>query len=229
MGLTARARLSRRLRARAADERGFTLPELLITMAILLIVVGSLASVLVSASKSEIDASKRFQVQEQDRTALDKLRRELHCANTVAVKNSAGTTLSAGTAGSAVAVTLGSTCPTNITHAATLYVTWCTSASTLTTGDYALYRVTSTSSAPTCASTGKVKWTDYLQPTTVSPSTSTPFCLPSTIAACSGVLRPSTSLPMLHVILPVDINGPTSTIDKYNLVDDIAIRNVARS
>ena len=229
MGLTARARLSRRLRARAADEGGFTLPELLITMAILLIVVGSLASVLVSASKSEIDASKRFQVQEQDRTALDKLRRELHCANTVAVKNSAGTTLSAGTAGSAVAVTLGSTCPTNITHAATLYVTWCTSASTLTTGDYALYRVTSTSSAPTCASTGKVKWTDYLQPTTVSPSTSTPFCLPSTIAACSGVLRPSTSLPMLHVILPVDINGPTSTIDKYNLVDDIAIRNVVRS
>lgn len=229
MGLTARARLSRHLRARAADERGFTLTELLITMAILLIVVGSLASVLVSASKSEIDASNRFQAQIQDRTALDKVRRELHCANTVAVKNTAGTTLSAGTAGSAVAVTLGSTCPSNVTHASTLYVTWCTSASALTTGDYALYRVTSTSASPTCASLGKVKWVDYLQPTTTSPSTSTPFCLPSTTVACSGVLKASTSLPMLHVILPVDINGPTSTRDRYNLVDDIAIRNVARS
>ena len=229
MGLTARARLSRRLCARAADERGFTLPELLITMAILLIVVGSLASVLISASKSELDASRRFEAQIQDRTALDKLRREIHCANTVAVKSSTGTTLTAGTAGSALAVTLGSTCPSNITHAATLYVTWCTSASTLTTGDYALYRVTSTSSQPTCASAGKIKWADYLQPTIVSPSSSRPFCLPSTTVACSGVLKPTYSLPMLHVILPVDINGPTSTADRYNLVDDIAIRNVTRS
>ena len=38
---------------------------------------------LVSASKSEVDAGKRFQVQVQDRTALDKLRRELHCASSV--------------------------------------------------------------------------------------------------------------------------------------------------
>jgi len=104
-------------------------------------------------------------------------------------------------------VTLGSTCPSNVTHATTLYVTWCTTGSTLTSGDYALYRVTSTASAPTCASTGTVKWADYLQPTTVSPSTSTPFCLPSTTAACGGVLKPTYSLPMLHVILPVTSTG----------------------
>lgn len=60
-------------------------------MAILLIVIASLASVLVSATKSEVDAGKRFQVQVQDRTALDKLRRELHCANSVTVENSSGT------------------------------------------------------------------------------------------------------------------------------------------
>lgn len=122
-------------------------------------------------------------------------------------------------------MTLGSTCPSNITHATTLYVTWCTAASTLVTGDYALYRVTSTSSSPTCSSSGKVKWVDYIQPTVISPSASTPFCLPTTSTACSGVLRPTYSLPMLHVIVPVDINGPSSTIDKYNLVDDIAIRH----
>jgi prepilin-type N-terminal cleavage/methylation domain-containing protein len=226
MGLTARARLSRRLRARAADERGFTLPELLITMAILLIVVGSLASVLVSASKSEIDASKRFQAQVQDRTALDKLRRELHCASTVT--DTSGNALTAGTAYSAITVQLSSVCPSTL--GTSRYVTWCTAASPLVTGDYALYRVTTTTlPRKTCTATGKIKWTDYVQPTTVSPSTSTPFCLPSSSVACSGVLKPTASLPMLHVVLPVDINGPTSTRDRYNLVDDIAFRNGTRT
>jgi len=218
MGPTARARPSRHLRARAADERGFTLPELLVTLAILLIVVGSLASVLVSASKSEVDAGKRFQVQVQDRTALDKLRRELHCASSVT--DTSGNALTAGTAYTAIDTQLSSVCPSTL--GTTTYVTWCTAASTLTTGDYALYRVTSTSSRPTCSSSGKIKWVDYL-------TTSTPFCLPSSSTACSGVYKPATSLPMLHVTLPVDINGPSSTIDKYNLVDDIALRNGARS
>ena len=92
----------------------------------------------------------------------------------------------------------------------------------MTTGDYALYRVTSTSVRPTCSSSGKIKWADYLQ-------TSTPFCLPSSSTACSGVLKPTASLPMLHISLARGLHGPTSTVDKYNLVDDIALRNGTRS
>ena len=218
MVLTARARPSRRARARLLDERGFTLPELLVTLAILLIVVGSLASVLVQSTTAEIDANNRFTAQVQDRTALDKIRRELHCASSVT--QTSGTALTAGTAYNAITTQLSSVCPSTL--GTTTYVTWCTAASTLTTGDYALYRVTSTSSPPTCSSSGKIKWADYLQ-------TSTPFCLPSSSAACSGVLKPTASLPMLHVSLPVDINGPSSTVEKYNLVDDIALRNGARS
>jgi hypothetical protein len=34
---------------------------------------------------------------------------------------------------------------------------------------------------------------------------------------------------MLHVALPVNLNGPSSTIESYNLVDDIALRNGVRS
>jgi hypothetical protein len=34
---------------------------------------------------------------------------------------------------------------------------------------------------------------------------------------------------MLHVALPVNLNGPLSTKESYNLVDDIALRNGARS
>jgi prepilin-type N-terminal cleavage/methylation domain-containing protein len=229
MGSTARARLSRRVRARVAAEGGFTLVELLVVLFILLIVVTSLASVLVSATRTEVDADNRFQAQEQARTSLDLLRRELHCANTVTVYKS-GTAVSAGTAGDAVTATLPTTCATNVTQAPTFYVTWCTSASTLKTGDFALYRVTSTSAAPTCTSTGKIKRADYLQPTAgSSPSSSTPFCIPSTTAACGGVLKPASSLPMLHVTMPVNLNGPTSTHGTYNIVDDIALRNGSHS
>ena len=47
--------------------------------------------------------------------------------------------------------------------------------------------------------------------------------------ACSGVLKPAASLPMLHVTLPVDLLGPSATLGKYNLIDDIALRNGTRS
>ena len=219
MGSPARARLPRRLRARLAAEGGFTLVELLIVMVLLLIVVGSLAGVLVSATRTQVDANKRFQAQEQARTGLAQLTRELHCASTVSVTNTAGTSVTAPTSGSRIALTLPSTCATS--GGVALFVTWCTSASTLNTSDWALYRVTSTSAAPLCTASGKVKWADYL-------TTSTPFCLPTTTLACGGVLKPSNSLPMLHVSLPVNLNGP-GAIESYSLVDDIALRNGVRS
>jgi prepilin-type N-terminal cleavage/methylation domain-containing protein len=218
MGLTGRARLPRRVRARLAAEGGFTLPELLVSMVILLIVIASLASVLVSATRGQVDANNRFQAQEQARSGLDYLRRELHCASTVT--QTSGTALTAGTAYNAITANVPATCPT--ASGTALYVTWCTSASSLTTGDYTLYRVTSPTIRPTCSSAGKVKWADYL-------TTSTPFCLPSRTVACGAVLEPTLSLPMLHVTMPVNLKGPSSTIESYNLVDDIALRNGTRS
>jgi len=123
-----------------------------------------------------------------------------------------------------VSFQLSSVCPT--AGGVTKYVTWCTSPSTITTGGHvALYRVASTTlPRPTCSSSGKVKWADYL-------TTLTPFCLPSTTASCGTppVFKPTSSLPMLHVTLPVNLNGLGSTKDSYNLFDDIALRNGTRS
>jgi prepilin-type N-terminal cleavage/methylation domain-containing protein len=221
MHSTATARRLRRVCLRARAENGFTLAELLVAMAILVVVITSLTSVLVTASKNELDANRRFQVQGQARAGLDQFRRELHCATSVT--DTSGSALTAGTAYSAITANLSSTCPTNVTQAATFYVTWCTAASTLKAGDYALYRVSSTATPrPTCSTAGKVKWVDYL-------TASTPFCLPTSSTACSGVLKPTMSLPMLHVAMPVNVNGPSSTVDGYNLVDDIALRNGTRS
>jgi Tfp pilus assembly protein PilW len=222
MGPTARARLSRRLRARSAAEGGFTVVELLMTMVILLIVVASLSAVLVSATHTEVDANNRFQAQEQARTGLAQLVRELHCAS--AVTQTSGSALAAGTSYNAITATLPSTCATS--GGTTLYVTWCTTPTTLSAGGHtALYRVTSTSSPyATCSTAGKVKRADYL-------TNATPFCLPSTSVPCGNpaVLKPSTSLPMLHVTMPVNLNGLGSTIQSYNVVDDIALRNASRS
>ena len=227
MRRTATADLLRRVSLRARQEGGFSLAELLVALAILVVIMTSLTSVLVTASRNSLDANRRFQVQGQARAGLDELRRELHCASSVTDTSGAG--LTAGTAYSAITTQLTSVCPT--TGGTTMYVTWCTTGSTLTTGDYALYRVTSTAlPRPTCATSGKVKWADYLQPTAgVTPTNSAPFCLPDTTHACSGVYKPTTSLPMLHVAFPVNMNGPSSTIDGYNLNDDIALRNGTRS
>ena len=220
MHLATRACLSRRVRARVTADHGFTLIELVVTMAILLVIVASLSSVLVSSTRTEVDANNRFQAQEQARTGLTFLTRELHCASTVSVINTSGTSLAAGTAGAGITETIPSTCTTS--GGSTLYVTWCTAASTLNTSDWALYRMTSTVSQPSCTASGQVKWVDYL-------TTSTPFCLPSTTAACSGVLRPASSLPLLHVSMPVNLKGPGVTQDTYKVVDDIALRNGAYS
>jgi prepilin-type N-terminal cleavage/methylation domain-containing protein len=212
---------------RATAEDGFTLIELVVTMAILLIVIASLSSVLVSSTRTEVDANNRFQAQEQARTGLTFLTRELHCAGSgsssvPSITDTSGGTLAFGTAYSAITAYLPATCAASGGQA--LYVTWCTLPSTLTTGDSALYTVTApaTGPRPTCSSSGKVKWVDYLQ-------TATPFCLPSTTVACgtgaTAVKAPAASLPLLHVTMPVDLKGPSATIDKYNVIDDIALRN----
>jgi hypothetical protein len=160
----------------------------------------------------------------QGRVALNKLRRELHRASAISVRSSSGGTLSAGTAGAQVAITLGGYCPTNgltTVRTQSVYVTWCTSASSALTWRYGLYRLASLSSQPACATSG-FKWADCI-------TTATPFCLPSTIAACSGICRSSTSLPTLHVALPLSLNKASASIDLFNLVDDIALRNGTRS
>ena len=223
-GATPGARALRHVRARAAEEHGVSIMELLVTMVILTVIVTALTTVIVEASNAQVRTNRTVQAQNEGRLALDKLRRELHCADSISVVNASGNSVAAGTSGNQIRITLGGYCPTNgltANAATTVYVTWCTSASTKKTGDFGLYRLASTSSYPACATTGR-KWADYL-------TTAVPFCLPSTSALCGGVLKTALSLPTVRVTLPVNLNGPTSTTASFRLVDDIALRNSARS
>jgi type II secretory pathway pseudopilin PulG len=70
-------RVARRLRSRG----GYTLPELIVVMALFMIVVTALVSLFTSGAKAEIDLNRSFEAQQNARLALDRIRRELHCAS----------------------------------------------------------------------------------------------------------------------------------------------------
>lgn len=133
-------RLALRLvRRRLADGAGFTLVELITTMAIMLTVMGGLTALMVAGTKSQVDQNRRFEAQTEARLGLDRLRRESHCAK------------GASPAGVSASVTLDTTTCTN---AGASSVTWCTVG---TASRSALWRYLGGS----CSGTG-VKVADYL-------------------------------------------------------------------
>ena len=195
-------RLIARMRRRLGAQGGYTLVEMLTVLLILGVVMASLTTVLASATNADADMNNRFQAQQATRLALDKLRREVHCSS--AATPTVTTT-------SSITLTLPTYCKT---YTGSASVTWCTRS--VSTNRYALYRVNSA----TC--TGGVKWADFLTPT-------------STAAVCSGALcvfnytaQSTSSLAKLHVDFPVNPQ-PTHTVDTYELVDDLVLRNSSRS
>ena len=69
-----------RWRLLLADESGFTLPELLTSMAILLTIMAGFTGLLVSTSRAELDMNNRFAARNEAQLGFSKLRREVHCA-----------------------------------------------------------------------------------------------------------------------------------------------------
>lgn len=108
-----------RLQRRLLDERGYSLVELMIVMVILGIVLGSLTTVFVSGTRAELDLNRRFQAQQNTRLALDKIRREAHCASSATVT------------GGSVTLVLPTQCPSGSGS-----VTWYTAGSGLRWGLY---------------------------------------------------------------------------------------------
>jgi prepilin-type N-terminal cleavage/methylation domain-containing protein len=186
---------------RLASERGYSLSEMLVVLAILGIVLGALTQLFVSASTAQVDMTKRFQAQQQARLALDKLRREIHCASAVT------STDPVGWPSASIKITLGSYCLTGSGE-----VTWCTRASS-TPGAWALYRISPASG--TC--TGGVKWADYLSN----------LMVPNGRIFGHPTLVPG-NLDTLSVNLPVDLT-PNDAKQRYVLQDDIVLRNTPRS
>jgi type II secretory pathway pseudopilin PulG len=187
---------------RLAGEGGYSLSELVIVLAILLIIVGALTQLFVSGSTAQVDMTRRFEAQQNMRLALDKLRREIHCANTVT-----------GAPGTSIVISLGSYCPSNGT-VGVAQITWCTRDKNDNPppgagAPYALWRY----KGPNCTGTDRRKEADYLK-------------IPNVFA---GYPPPSAgSLPTLSVVLPVDLT-PADPKQLYKLEDNIVLRNGTRA
>jgi Zn finger protein HypA/HybF involved in hydrogenase expression len=95
--------MTTRLRRLLVQESGYSLFELLQVTVILAVVMGALTTVFVRAMNSELDMNQRFQAQQEARLAVDKMRREIHCATAV---TPAGTS-------SSITITLPAQCPTS--------------------------------------------------------------------------------------------------------------------
>jgi prepilin-type N-terminal cleavage/methylation domain-containing protein len=186
-------------RLRATD--GVTLSELLVVLVILLVILAGMTTLFISASNSQIDQTNRVRSQQETRLALEALRREIHCANSVTVGSLPASSATIG---------LGSYCPT---QAGASSVTWCTQQ--IVSGQrYALWRYPAASVASCGVTAGGVMKADYL----TTGGVFTAYTPKDTV---------NRTLASLTVSLPVDVT-PADAKHRYTLNDDIVLRNSGR-
>lgn len=129
-----------------SDERGYTLVEMMVVMAILGVVISGLTTVFVSGSRAELDLNRRFQAQQQARLALDKFRTDLHCASAAQVQT----------------INTYNGVAISAPNCSTATIDWCLVPSAAMSGRYALYRTTSATNKCASADTGRLRVADYL-------------------------------------------------------------------
>jgi prepilin-type N-terminal cleavage/methylation domain-containing protein len=201
------------LRGRLAAQDGYTLIELITTLAILGIVLSGIIAMFVAGIRSEADMNERFQAQEQARTALATLRREVRSA--CGYYNAGAAPGLAGPPMTSTQVTLAY-CGHNATDFNTVQsrATWCVAA---TGGQYALFWRNGTS----CSAATGAKRADRLVSTVTSCPPSAPPCPPNVFGI---TFNAGDARPRLSVALDVDVK-PATRGAKYHLDDAIAFRN----
>ncbi len=146
---------------RAFEQAGYTLIETLVTMTLLVIVIGAIADGFTSASKTQTDQTALANDQESARLALDRLRRDIHCASAAsATERTSGVPTDGYTLNLTVnpnqclAVTAGSSAGVLGSDG----VQWCTVPINGSTNRYALYRTVVSS----CDAVDAVFQVDYV-------------------------------------------------------------------
>jgi prepilin-type N-terminal cleavage/methylation domain-containing protein len=90
------------LRRRLSGQAGYSLVEMITVMVILGIVLAGLTTMFHAGMTAEVRANRDLDAQQNARAALDRMRRELHCASAISAAN--------GVAVSSVTVTLPAAC-----------------------------------------------------------------------------------------------------------------------
>ena len=133
------------MRALLRDERAYSLIEMLTVLILFGTVMTGLTALFVQGSNAELDLNRRFESQQTARVALDKMRREVHCASAAATTPSTGEQ-------AVVTLSMPTQCPT---AGGSSQISWCTVS--VGANRWALYR----KPGATCDATG-VRWADYL-------------------------------------------------------------------
>jgi prepilin-type N-terminal cleavage/methylation domain-containing protein len=191
-----------------ARQEGFTLVELVVVMIVLLAVLAPLTQSFVSADIAQVDQTRRFDAQENARQALDRMRKDIHCAHGVTDPN-----INLDADGNVMGNTLVLTetalpgapaeCPGLVETNASA-VQWCTIK--VADNRYRLYRENDPTT--TCDGTASTFMVDYLTRPDIWGS---PTCV-------------ATQYPTVAVTMPIDVD-PSKKPGAYTLRDEIALRN----
>ena len=195
----------RLLLRRALGQAGYTLMETLVVMTLLVVVIGALADGFTSATKTETDQTARADDQEAARQALDRLRKDIHCASAASVtaNSSGGYTLNLTVnPGYCVAVTTGGQAGVDLSDG----VQWCTVAIGNSGTRYGLYRTV----VHACDAADAVFQVDYV----TQPNVWAQACGPN-----------SSHLQAVEIDLPVNRDIATRPERTYRLTDRISLRN----
>jgi prepilin-type N-terminal cleavage/methylation domain-containing protein len=192
---------------RAFEQAGYTLIETLVAMTLLVIVIGALADGFTNASKTQTDQTARANDQEAARTALERLRRDIHCASAALVTPgvpTGGYTLNLTVnPGQCLAVTAGGGAGVGVGSSG---VQWCTVPINGSTNRYALYRTI----VHSCDAADAVFQVDYI----TQPNVWTVLC---------GANQ--SNLETVTIDLSVNRDIVTRPDRTYRLTDRIALRN----
>ncbi|HKC22166.1 MAG TPA: type II secretion system protein [Gaiellaceae bacterium] len=139
-----------RVRSRLRGEAGYSLVEMLTVMVIMSIVFAGITDIFVSGSKAQTEQDNRFQAELTTRLALDKVRRDIHCASSIQNYTTSFATM-------------------KISGCSGGDVSWCTAAVSGYSNRYRLYRQLGTS----CADGTGTMYADYLTSGAVFPTNPT--------------------------------------------------------
>ena len=189
-------------------ECGYTLVELLIVLLILLVVIGALADGFASASHTEVDQTHRATDQQSARQALDRMRKDIHCATSANVQQVINPGTGLPIDAWIIDLPIPAGCLVDLPPTDTS-VQWCTASVGGSTTHYALYRAFETAPGTSCDAANAEFQVDYVTKSSL-------WSLP----ACSGghVKTVAVDLPVNRDI----VKNPSRT---YDLQDSIALRN----
>ena len=192
-------------RRRALAQDGFTLIELLVVMIVMLIILAPLSGSFVQALGAQVDQTRRFDAEENARQALDRMRKDIHCAHGVsdpAPNASGGQTIVL----TQTNVTGTAECPGLVQPNASA-VQWCTIPVVGATNRYQLYRENDPNNV--CDGAASTFMVDYL---TTANLWSSPTCTTG-------------QYPAVAVSMPVNVDPVRHAPSTYTLSDQIALRN----